>query len=592
MDACRLSLAARLTRPELRLAALGLSAVAAVWLGFIGVKVRPAEQILMRGGYYVMTLTFGLWLFTLRQVWCKRAPGAAVWPVRERLAAAGLITLCCTVALTQETFRSKILYDEFVLQSTAFNMHFFREVGVMVRGYDILGTFLSLDNYLDKRPYFYPYLISLVHGLSGYRPANAFVVNALLLPVSLGLSYWLGRGLAGWRGGLLAAGLLGTLPLLVQNATGSGMELTNLTMLLACIALAGAWLERPDGTRLSAFVLASVLLTQCRYESALYVTAALAVVLVGWWRARRFVVSWPVVLAPLLLVPVAWHQRVLSASPVLWEMKENQTSRFGVEYLGGNLRGVAGHLFATNTQQANSLLLTVLGASALLWVGAGLGWRFLRGRREIAPRHLPWLLFGLVICANSLLIQFYFWGSWADPMATRFALPLCVLFAFAAVFFVRWLDRRLPATPWLLVLLAVTFFGFSLPRQARHHYSHLGNDEIDWERRFVAVRAPVNRLIITNKSSLPWLMEQTPAILLPRARLLQDRLRLHLDKHTFGEILVMQSLRPTSVRGEHRLVPEEELPPGFTLELITEKRFGTKIARISRLVAVTERSGG
>ena len=592
MEPPRSKLSDLLARSDVRLAALGLSAVVAVWLGFVGVGVKPAEQAIMRGGYYVMTLSFVLWLTVLVRLWREFGPVCPGWSRHELLAAGMLIAVCTTVAITQETFRSKILYDEFVLQSTAYSMHFFREVGVMVRGYDLLGTFVSLDSFLDKRPYFYPYLVSLVHDLSGYRPGNAIAVNLLLLPTTLGLSWWLGRGLAGWRGGLVAAGLLGTLPLLGQNATGSGMELTNLAMLLSCITLAGAWLERPDEIRLSAFVVGCVLLTQCRYESALYVVAALAVVLAGWWRARRIVVAWPVVLAPLLLVPVAWHQRVLSESPVLWEMKANQTSRFGVEYLAGNLRGVADHLFSLSARQANSPVLSVVGSAALLWVVAWLAWRFLRGDRGMAGRHLSWLLFGGVICANTLLVQFYFWGSWADPMAARFALPLYMLFAFASVAFIRWLDRRMPATPWLFAIVAVGFLGFSLPRQARHHYSHLGNDEIEWERRYVAALAPADRLIITNKSSLPWLMEQTPSILLPRARAMQDRLSHHLARHTFGEILVMQSLRPTSIRGDHRIVPEEELPPGFTLELITEKRFGTKIARISRLVAVTEGSDG
>jgi hypothetical protein len=591
VEARRPFLSALLTRPEARLVGLGVTAVAAVWLGFIGMEVRAAEQFIMRGGYYVMTLSFGLWLLALRRLWLDRAV-ATPWPRRELAVAGAVIALCCTVALSQETFRSKVLFDEFVLQSTAFNMHFFREVGVMVRGYDLLGTFVSLDNFLDKRPYFYPYLISLVHGLAGYRPANAIAVNVLLLPLSLGLSYWLGRVLAGWRGGLLAVALLGSLPLLAQNATGSGMDLTNLVMLLACIALAGAWLERPDETRLTAFVLGAVLLTQCRYESALYIVAALAVVAAGWWRARRLVVSWPAVLAPLLLVPVAWHQRVLSASPVLWEMKENQTSRFGLEYLGPNLRGMVQHFFTLSDQQASSPLLSVLGATALLWVAVCLVWRAVRRRPAPGPWHLPWLLFGLVICANTVLVQFYFWGSFADPMASRFSLPLCVLAAFAAVLFVQWLDRRRPVTPWLLGLAAVVFLAFSIPRQARHHYSHLGIDEIEWERRFVAARPPADRLVITNKSSLPWLLDRTPAILVPRARALQDRLRHHLARGTFGEILVMQTLRPTSVRGDHQIVPEEELPPGFKLEFVAEKRFGTKLARISRLTAIEAEAGG
>lgn len=582
-----------LHRPDVRLAMLGISAVGAVWVGFIGMDVRVAGQWIMRGGYHVLALTLVLWLAALWRLWRQIPLGG--WGVSrgEAAAVAGLIAVCCGVALSHETFRSKVLYDEFVLQSTAFNMHFFREVGTMVRGYDLLGTFMSLDNYLDKRPYFYPFLVSLVHDLSGYRPANAIAVNAVMLPVVLALAWWLGRGLAGRRGGLLAAGLLGSLPLLVQNATGTGMELTNIAMLLGCIALGRVWLERPEETRLTAFVFTGVLLTQCRYESALYAVAVMAVVAAGWWRARRIVVSWSVVLAPLLLVPVAWHQRVLSASPVLWEMRENQTSRFGMEYLADNLRGMVGHLSSLDGRQANSPLLSVLGVSALLWLGLWIVRRGLRGTFPLPAAHLPWLVFGAVICANTVLVQFYFWGSFSDPMAARFALPLCVLFAFASVLFVRWLDQRMQATRWMIVILAAAFLGLSVPRQARHHYSHMGIDEIEWERRFVAERPAVQRLVITNKSTLPWLLDRTPSILLPRARVVfQDRLRFHLERRTFDEVLVMQTLVPMTAEGNHGVPPDEELPPGFELELLAEKRFGTKITRISRLVAVPERSDG
>src|SRR5581483_8667631 len=102
--------------------------------------------------------------------------------------------------------------------------------------------------------------------LTGYRVANAFVVNSLLLPLALGLAFVIGRQLAGWRGGLLAALLLGTLPLLGQNATGSGMELLNVVMILATLALGAHYLAAPDEPRLAAFLLSTVLLAQSRYE--------------------------------------------------------------------------------------------------------------------------------------------------------------------------------------------------------------------------------------------------------------------------------------------------------------------------------------
>ena len=202
-----------------RLVLFGLTAVASVWLGFIGIGVDDANIFVKRFGYYFMLFAFALWITALWRLWKTRMASPAM-SRREKAIAGTVIALLTIMALTAEPFRSKILFDEFVLQATAYNLHYFRDVATMVRGYDILGVFVSMDNYLDKRPYFFPFLLSLVHDLTGYRIANAFVLNAVLLPVSLALAYFQGRRLAGWQGGILAVLLLGTLPLLGQNATG------------------------------------------------------------------------------------------------------------------------------------------------------------------------------------------------------------------------------------------------------------------------------------------------------------------------------------------------------------------------------------
>ncbi len=580
------SLARLQARTEPRLIFFGLSALAAVWFGFIGVSVAAADQIVKRSGYYVMLFTLVLWVVALGRLWRARAPSAPL-PRRELFFAGLAVALLTLMALTAEPFRSKVLYDEFVLQATAFNMHYFRDVATMVRGYDVLGVFLSTDNYLDKRPYFFPFLLSLVHDFTGYRIANAFALNAVLLPVSLGLAYFQGRRLAGLLGGFCAVLLLGSLPLLAQNATGSGMELLNVCMLLGVTALAAAWLRSPDETRLSALVLGAVLLAQTRYESALYAAAAAAVILLGWWRTRRIVLSWPAVLAPLLLVPYALQNKVLAHSPVLWELKDNQDTRFSTAYLADNLRGAGNFFFSTTPAFANSVLLSVLGFAGLLWVL----WRLVRARpalRFADPDHTALFCFGLCMAANTILILFYYWSKLDDPMAARFSLPFYLVLTFAAVLLCSQLDKKFRVFPILLTGLCLYTLGVSASQIGYHLYSHLGTDELQWESRYVASRPPGNRIVITNKSTLPWLLEKTPSILISRARQVADRLQYQLREHTFSEILVIQSLRPTTVQGDHQLLAEDLLPPGFHLEQLGEKRFGTKLTRISRLVAIDD----
>ena len=285
------------------LLALALTAPLAVWVGFIGSSVRQAELLVNRGAYPVLWVSVALFMVALWHMWRTRRPASNPLTRREAWTAGLVIAGFSWLAFNAEPLRAKVLNDEFVLQSTAFNLHFFREAGTMVRGYDIGGVFLSLDNYIDKRPLLYPFIVSLAHDLTGYRVLNAFLVNVAMHPLLLGLAWWLARRLAGPRAGLIAVALLGSLPLLAQNATGAGMELTNALMILVAAALAIQYLERPDAPRLSAFALALVLLCQTRYESAIFVPAGALVVIIGWWREQRLVLSWPAVLAPLLLIP-------------------------------------------------------------------------------------------------------------------------------------------------------------------------------------------------------------------------------------------------------------------------------------------------
>jgi hypothetical protein len=572
-------------RADVRLAACGLAAVGAVYIGFLGTEVSTAAALVTHGCYYVLLLTFALWVESLWRVWRQRPPGAGALPHRELALAAVLIALFSAMAISSESFQSKILYDEFVLQSTAYNMHYFRDTVTMVRGYDLQGVFLSLDNYLDKRPNFYAFLVSLVHDLTGYRTMNAYWLNAALYPVTLGLAYYLGRQLVARWGGFLAVALLGSLPLLGQNATGSGMELLNFAMILVVIALGGAYLRQPDHARLSALVLGAVLLAQSRYESAAYVAPVAGLILLGWWRERRVILSWPAIVAPLLLVAYALQNKVLNNTRWQWELRADQETRFSVEYLARNLEAAREFLLNTTVRFANSPVLTIAGFAAL----AVLAWLALRRRAEIrtlTPGSIALITVSLCAVANTILIMFYYWAGFNDPIAARFSLPLYLVLTFAVVAAGAQLVRRWPGTGILLALVAVLATVDATNRFAQPLYSHLGIDEIEWERRFVAARPPVPRLVITNKSTLPWLLEKTPSILNGRARLVADRVKYQLEEGGLGEILVMQTFRPATVDGDHQISPEDRLP-GFQLELLAEKRFGSKITRISRLVAVT-----
>ncbi len=576
----------------LRLALFGLVAVLAVAFGFVLTPAALAGRYLQHFGYAAITLTFAWFVVALVRV----APGAwralPLFSRGERRRAAAIIAGCTLLAVLTVPYGYKVLYDELVLQNTAWTLHFYREAGTLIHAHWVDGIFTPIGSegtdgtYLDKRPFFFAFVVSLLHDLTGYRAANAFALNTALMPVVLALFYLYARRLVAAAAALAALVVLGTFSLLAHNATGAGMEMLNLAMLLLTLHLAAYWLAAPDEPRLAALVLAVVLLAETRYESALYVAPVALLVLEGWRRAGRLILPAAAVLGPALLVPYALHNTYLSGSPQLWELREDDAQRFGLKYLANNLAHAWRYFFNVNDLLTNSWWLFGAGFVAL-------GFALVRCLRALPrwrtapPAPAALAAVGAAVAANLLLLQFYYWGQLDDPIVARLSLPFAVLLVFCLALAVeRWTAPRRPVGPVVMLGAVLAAFTTGLVANARDTGLNVLGQELAWEDRVVNARRPGDRLIITNKSVLPWYVEQVAAIQIERARDHAEGVGFHLDQHTFREVLVLQSWRPVGAAGGFQLDPRDRLPAAYVLEPVAERRFGGHLARISRVVAI------
>ncbi|MFA6962353.1 MAG: glycosyltransferase family 39 protein [Opitutaceae bacterium] len=562
-------------------------APAAVAYGFLITSPAAAKLLLQHFGYFTMLGTFVWWLYAVVRI-VKTDPAfdrVITWgAVKRHCAAWVLITGLVAVAWFTVPYSWKVLYDELVLQSTALNLHFFRELGTMVRGHEIDGVFRSLDVYLDKRPFFYPFLVSLVHDLTGYRTLNAYVLNTALMPVVLGLVYVIGRWLGGQRAALVAVACFGASPLLAQNANGVGMEMLNLVMILVTLGLAVYYLRKPDAVRLSALVLSCVLLAQTRYESALYVGCVALAILEGWRRVRQIILPPAGLCAPLLLIPCALHNTYLSGMPMLWELRDDVSTRFGVNYLGDNLRHAVDYFFGLSIELLNAWWLSIIGVLAIGWVGCSL-WSNRTRWRAMPPHILVVLIMGLGAFANLGLLMFYYWGQLDDTIVSRLSLPVYAVLAFAVAWVVgqvrdAWQPR---VCGWLLTGALLCYLGLGLRSTAYNNPRNQLATEMTWEEQWVAQRPQVSRLIITNKTALNWIGRLTSAIPLSTVRTKADKVWFHMKAGTFREVLVSQYYRPVGAEGGFVLDPKDTLPDSFVLEPLTERQVGGKLLRISRV---------
>ena len=588
-----------------------LAGLLAVWLGFLAFDASVAARVVTHAGHGIMTLTMLLTLFTVVRMWREDGgawPGKALWARDWRAAgrawrgdpwgrftrslvlmvAAG--TLLCALA---EPAGYKVLFDEYVLQITAAQMHLTREVGTMVRAYDIEGVWLPLSLYVDKRPYFFAYVLSGLHDVTGFRQANAFILNHGLTAVLLALVYGVVRRLTGRAEcGVLAGWLLAGLPLLGQNTNGSGMELLNVVMIVLAMGLGMRLVARPTLARQDGFLLVVVLLAQCRYESALYVLLAGGVLAMAWVRTGRMRLSVITLLVPLLLLPVAWLHQVFGENQIFWQLPDHLLTPFGQVHVPDNFDHAASYLFSFDPGYSNSWLLTLAGGGCL--VGLLVAWlvrrRHLGRRREVAV--VGWWAVGIV--ANLVLLMHYFWGQLDDPLVSRLSLPFQVLLAMAVAGAMGWLEKTgRPFARWGLAVALLSLpliYGRAVPQYA-YTQENILEQEIRWEMDWVAQRPPGPRMVVTNKTNLVWLLERTPALLIPAASLRGEAFQFHLEAGTFDEILVMQRWRATTPEGDFSLDAEEALPEHFRLELLTQRRFGVTLATISRLVAIDAPSG-
>lgn len=571
-----------------RLWLFALTAVLAVVLGFFTFSADASIRAVIYGGYWAMLVLAALFGWSLWRVGRASWPGWAAARQWRRWPAA-LVGGCGLLLLVQERFGFKILMDEVMLLGTSMSLHFDRTALVAMRGNDIQGAFQLLGGQLDKRPLFHPFLLSVLHDLTGYRPENAFVLNVILTFVLLGLAYHVGRRLVNPAGGALAVLLLTTLPLLAQNATGGGFEILNLVMILGTFALGLRYAERRDGDTLSALCLCAVLLAQTRYESVLFLLPVAALVLWSWGRDRAVTLTPVAIASPLLLLPYALQHVVFDARASSWELasRPGYTKPFSLSYVPENVQHAFNFFFDPTGDQSNSLVLGILGFLAVpffvLWAV-----RVVQRWRAEPPRRIATVIFALGFAAHTALMLGYFWGKFDDPVIRRLSLPLNLALVLAIVVVTGELARRVLV--WRVVFGAALagLFVFSLPAMARHAYTldyYVGR-ETDWRREFIA-RHPEKDYLVIDNSSIIWITHEVSSTPVTQALLHKENIEFCERNHVFSAIYVFQSFRANEQTGALTIEPDDDLGPNYRLETVWQRRFTpVRVSRISRVVSI------
>jgi hypothetical protein len=567
-----------------------ISGVAAA-TGFRLVPDSMALDVVKYAGYWCVLAAFVLFV---RSLWRTFAPDL----LRTRKAgfrgfdwaAVAVVGLGGTVLLVHEAFGFKIVMDELMLVGTSMDMHFTRTVLTPFRGTDIHGTYVIVEGMMDKRPLFFPFLESVLHDLTGYRPENAFMLNGILTFVFLGLVNAAGRKLAGRLAGFLGVALFAGLPLLGQNATGGGFELLNIVMILATLLLGARFIELRDEPSFTALCYSALLMAQVRYESAIFVLPVVLIILWVWRQEGRAILSWPVMVAPALLITCALQNRIFDIRSSAWQLqsKPGMTKPFSLSYVPDNLAHAWGFFFGKSTDQPDSMVLSALGCIAIFFLILLVAKRLRRLSLE-SPISVATVFFTFAFAAHFVLMMCYFWGHFDDPVIRRLSLPvhLWMVIAIMAVL------QQFPRPAVVKALLAAAVLGIlvqGVPSMASHAYNqeYLAGLETAWRRKFIAEQ-PAKDYLMIDKDSILWVDHQISATPVTAASTRKDALVFFMRTHTFSNIYVFQGFTVDADTGKLTIRPDDDLGADYVLEPVREQRLTLlTLSRISRVKEIRQ----
>ena len=559
--------------------------------GFALIPDRYSMSLVTDTGYWCVLAAFILFVRSLSATF--RGDLAAVRDGGARgfdWASLAVVALGGTVLMVHESFGFKVVMDEVMLVGTSLSMHLSRNVVTPIRGSDIQGAFVVIEGIMDKRQLFFPFLVSLLHDLTGYRAENAFVLNAILTFIFLGMVNTAGRKLAGRMAGWLGVALFAGLPLMAQNATGGGFELLNLVMILATLLLGARFIERRDGDSFTAFCYSAMLLTQVRYESAIFLVPVAGIILWVWRREGRAVMTWPVMVLPLLMIHCALHNRIFGLRASAWQLqsKPGYTVPFSLKYIPDNVVHAIGFFFGKPTDQPNSYVFSALGCIALGFFIL-LAAKKLRALQAESPVSVATLFFAIGFAAQLGLMMCYFWGQFDDAIIRRLSLPthLWMVVALLAVL------PQFPKPAVVKTLLGVALLGLlaqGVPSMAAHAYNqeYLAGLETAWRRKFIADQPTKDYLAIDNDSIL-WLADEITATTVESAQKRRVDLAFFMRTHTFSSIFVFQRYTVDADTGKMTIREGDDLGPDYILEPVRTERLGLLTqTRISKLVEIRD----
>lgn len=533
-----------------------------------------------RGSYYLILTLSGFWVLGLLRA-LKEKTGDSPPSRMGTVPSFFWKPLLLCAALTTFIFVSsppyfRVLSDETNLAAVSKSMTYEKTVDNVTMGKWYYENFYPLNREIPKRPLLFPFLVHLIHTLTGYRAENVFVLNFLLL-FFLFWILWNTFSKISPLAGALAVIFTAAQPVIVQTATSGAFDL--LFVLLAFLSLLSLYeyLERPSAAGLQWLVLNLLTLSHTRYEALLFFVL-IPLFLAGFRRLRKEDLKpvWFYLSIPLFLLPRLWQHLLVGPGKELFE-NDGGLAAFSVKNLLNHSVLFLNSLADFHFYFPYATLINLAGAASLLYLLQDYVYR--RWPKEKTQKQFLQISAVCVVACWAVITSFHI-GDPTHPATSRyFALFYLILSLSAAYLLGTWkgLNRAAPAAQKAgeprhrraVTVLALGLWLLYHPQNVENRFSNTMTlpREYRTEIGFFKGLGHRNILIVTERPG-QWTVHNYGAVSFEHANENAGALLAELKRRLFRDIYVIQEIAYETGKPleEHTLSAEYRLEPALEFQ--------------------------
>jgi hypothetical protein len=524
--------------------------------------------------YYFLLVTVLCWLGLYLHVASGMHRQAVVAWMKENWPGVVLAVVLTVVAWHAVHPALRILSDEANLVGTSKNLFASQSATFTVSGKYYYDSYWDIDVVIDQRPALFPFLVSLIHAVWGYSYKNAFLLNLMVLPLFVLVTYRLAKQLSGETFAIVASLFVVAHPVTLLSVRSGGFDFLALFFALLVIKSFYDYGRDPAPVRLAMLWMNLCMLAEIRYESALFIPPVLALLLifkmVRWSTIRPYALIYA--LTPAYLLPRLWQAVLRGSVPKL----EPGIVAFSLDNFLNNAHEYFKPILSPfGAYPAHARVLIALGiVGCILWL-------FSR-RRELFTRAAGQARFPIFVASwmlvQAIIVFTYGWGRAQSPAAARLVIAIDTFFSFTAAWALTVLLKRWK--PYVAVLIAAAVFAVHVPVAAQHRMlnrlTQTRENATTW--RFFESLHEKRIIIVTDRPNLFTIMDYG-AIDFETAR--NDPMIFSaLARRLFYDVYVVQQIKLSTGRP----LPGYEIWPNRRLETMIEfQNDADLLVRISRV---------